>query len=223
MNFGRTWKIIFASTIGVLAIASGGAALLINETRVSPEAIQSSVMRADDAIERAWNMPVASSFQRKIDWQSNASLCGPASLANIFRSLGDPATTEQEVLTGTGLCRTGFCILGLTLDELAALALSKTQRTVTVIRDISADEFREHLKLSNSPDRRYLINFTRKAVFGAGAGHHSPIGGYLDTEDLVFVLDVNRAYQPWLIERARLFEAMNTRDGDKSRGLLLIQ
>jgi hypothetical protein len=168
-------------------------------------------------------MPVASSFQRKISWQSNASLCGPASLANIFRSLGDLATTEQTVLSGTGLCRTGYCILGLTLDELADLARSKTGRTVTVIRGISADEFLEHLKLSNSPDRRYLINFTRKAVFGAGAGHHSPIGGYLEAEDLVFVLDVNRAYQPWLIERSRLFDAMNTRDGDKSRGLMLIQ
>jgi hypothetical protein len=223
MNFGRSWKIVFATTIAVLAIASGGAALLINETRVSPGAIQSSVIRADDAIERAWNTPVAASFQRKIAWQSNASLCGPASLANIFRSLGDPATTEQQVLTGTGLCRTGYCIIGLTLDELAALARSKTQRTVTVIRDISADEFREHLKLSNSPDRRYLINFTRRTVFGAGAGHHSPIGGYLEAEDLVFVLDVNRAYQPWLVERARLFDAMNTRDGDKTRGLLLIQ
>ena len=223
MNFDRTWKIVSASAIVVLAIAAGAVAFLINETRVSPEAIQSSVIRADDAIEGAWNMPVAASFQRKIDGQSNASLCGPASLANVFRSLGDPATTEQQVLTGTGLCRTGYCIIGLTLDELAALARSKTQRTVTVIRDISADEFREHLKLSNSPDRRYIINFTRRAVFGAGAGHHSPIGGYLEAEDLVFVLDVNRAYQPWLIERARLFDAMNTRDGDKTRGLLLIQ
>jgi hypothetical protein len=147
----------------------------------------------------------------------HASLCGPASLASIFRSLGDPATTEQQVLTGTGPCRTGYCIIGLTLDQLAALARSKTQRTVTVIRDISADEFRDHLKLSNRPDRRYLINFTRKAVFGAGAGHHSPIGGYFEAEDLVFVLDVNRAYQPWLIERARLFDAMNTRDGEKTR------
>ena len=141
MNFSRSWKIVFASTIAALAIASAGAALLINETRVSPEAIQSSVIRAEGAIERAWNTPVASSFQRTITWQSNASLCGPASLANIFRSLGDPATTEQQVLTGTGLCRTGYCIIGLTLDELAALARSKTRRTVTVIRDISADEF----------------------------------------------------------------------------------
>jgi hypothetical protein len=58
---------------------------------------------------------------------------------------------------------------------------------------------------------------------GAGTGHHSPIGGYLEAEDLVFVLDVNRDYQPWLIERARLFAAMDTWDGNKKRGLLLIE
>ena len=39
----------------------------------------------------------------------------------------------------------------------------------------------------------------------------------------MFVLDVNRNFQPWLVERARLYEAMNTFDGSKKRGLLLIE
>ncbi len=60
-------------------------------------------------------------------------------------------------------------------------------------------------------------------IFAAGAGHYSPIGGYLENEDLVFVLDVNRDYHPWLVERTRLFDAMNTWDGDKKRGMLLIE
>jgi hypothetical protein len=67
------------------------------------------------------------------------------------------------------------------------------------------------------------VNFSRKAIFGAGVGHHSPIGGYLEDEDLVFVLDVNRNFQPWLIERTRLLAAMNTIDGEKTRGILLIE
>jgi hypothetical protein len=37
---------------------------------------------------RAWQMPVASTFNSHIAWQSNGSLCGPASIANIFRSIG---------------------------------------------------------------------------------------------------------------------------------------
>jgi retron-type reverse transcriptase len=34
---------------------------------------------------------------------------------------------------------------------------------------------------------------------------------------------VNRDYQPWLIERTRLFAAMDTWDGKRKRGLLLIE
>ena len=63
----------------------------------------------------------------------------------------------------------------------------------------------------------------RKPIFGDGVGHHSPIGGYLEAEDLVFVLDVNRNFRPWLVERSRLFAAMNTYDGNTKRGLLLIE
>ncbi|MGH8595872.1 MAG: phytochelatin synthase family protein, partial [Gammaproteobacteria bacterium] len=39
----------------------------------------------------------------------------------------------------------------------------------------------------------------------------------------VLVLDVNRDFQPWLIERSRLFLAMDTFDGKQKRGLLLIE
>ena len=56
-----------------------------------------------------------------------------------------------------------------------------------------------------------------------GFGHHSPIGGYLEAEDLVLVLDVNEKFKPWLVERSRLYDAMNTVDGDKKRGLLRIE
>jgi len=219
----KGWKVGLSFVLAsvVFAFASMGVALV--QTKVSPEAIRSSVSRTQDAIERAWNLPGAVSFRREVHWQSNASLCGPASLANVFRSFGEPATTEKTVLAETEFCWTGFCILGLTLDELADLARRKTRRTVTVLRDMNAEEFREHLRRSNDPGRRYIINFTRKAIFGAGSGHHSPVGGYLESEDLVFVLDVNRDYQPWLVESGRLFDAMNTWDGNKKRGMLLLQ
>jgi hypothetical protein len=88
---------------------------------------------------------------------------------------------------------------------------------------LGEEEFRQHLRRSNDPTRRYIVNFSRERIFGAGVGHHSPIGGYLPDEDLVFVLDVNSDYGPWLVERQRLFAAMNTLDGDHKRGLLLIE
>jgi phytochelatin synthase len=206
-----------------VALALGAVELVVNRTKVSAPAIASSVIHADDAIERAWKLPAAASFRHQISWQSNASLCGPSSLANVFRSFREDAASESSVLAGTGLCWTGFCIMGLTLDELAGLARAKTRRSVTVLREMSAEEFRDHLKRSNDPAHRYIINFDRKMIFGAGGGHHSPIGGYLAQQDLVFVLDVNRDYGPWLVERRRLFDAMNTWDGDQKRGMLLIE
>jgi hypothetical protein len=217
----KVWTAAFAAAMVSIVLALGGVEDILSRTKVSPEAIELSVIHTNDAVERAWKLPAAASFSHDVSWQSNASLCGPASLANVFRSLGEDATSERSVLAGTGLCWTGFCIMGLTLDELAGLARAKTRRKVTVLRDMSAEGFRAHLKRSNDPANRYIINFDRKMIFGAGAGHHSPVGGYLENEDLVFVLDVNRDYRPWLVERKRLFDAMNTWD-DKKRGMLLI-
>ena len=211
------------SVVACIALISGAAFLVAGQSGVSSEAIQSSVVRAPELIDRAWHLPVAASFNSELTWQSNGSRCGPASLANAFRSIGEEETTEAAVLDGTGKCWTGFCIIGLTLDELAEVAQQHTGRKVTVVRDLNAKEFREHMRRANDPDRRYIVNFTREKVFGGGGGHHSPIGGYMEAEDLVFVLDVNENYRPWLIKRERLFAAMDTFDGDKKRGLLLIE
>jgi phytochelatin synthase len=206
-----------------LVLLSGSAYFVTTRPSVPPEAIQDSVIHRPALIDRAWLLPVATTFKTEIAWQLNSSRCGPASVANAFRSLGEQQATEAEVLQGTGRCWTGFCFLGLTLDELADVARTKTRRKITVLRNLTEEEFREHMKRSNDPGRRYIINFTREKIFGAGVGHFSPIGGYLEAEDLVFVLDVNEHYKPWLIQRQRLFAAMDTLDGNKKRGLLLIE
>jgi len=219
----RVAKIALLAGVLALITLAGGAGLIVSQTKVSPDAIRSSVTRSEAGVEKAWKLPAASTFKRELTWQSNPSLCGPASIANALRSLGETATSENLVLAGTGRCWTGICFMGLTLDELAEITRLKTKRTVTVLRDLSPDQFQQHLRRANETGRRYIINFSRKEIFGAGTGHHSPIGGYLEAEDMVFVLDVNRDYQPWLIARARLFAAMDTWDGEKKRGLLLIE
>ena len=217
-------SLVFGAIAGV-GLLAGAALLIVAPAKVSQDAIQSSVTRSPELIDRAWKLPVAATYDADVTWQSNGSRCGPASVANAFRSIGEEETTEAEVLQGTGMCWTGFCIIGLTLDELAEVARTHTERKVSVLRNLTAEEFREHMKRANDPGRRYIVNFTREKIFGAGSGHHSPIGGYLEAEDMVFVLDVNENYKPWLIERERLFSAMNTidGDGDKKRGLLLIE
>jgi hypothetical protein len=209
--------------IAVVALLGAGATLIGSPFGVSQEAIQSSVIRSPELLDAAWKLPVAATFKREVTSQSNGSLCGPASVANVLRSLGEEETTEDEVLDGSGMCWTGYCIVGLTLDELAQVAQAKTKRKVSVLRNLTAEQFLEHMRRANDPGRRYIVNFTREKIFGGGGGHHSPIGGYLEAEDLVLVLDVNDAYKPWLVKRERLFSAMDTFDGDKKRGLLLIE
>lgn len=216
-------KYWFGGAAVVLILLAATPALLL-PAKIPQAVIDTSVVRTPALLEKAWQLPVARSFARDVTWQSNPSVCGPASLANTFRSLGESARTEDDVLGGTGRCWLfGICLGGLTLDELAEVARAKTQRKVTVLRDLTAEQFRDHLRYANDPSRRYLINFTRAKIFGGGVGHHSPIAGYLEEEDLVFVLDVNRDFQPWLIERERLFAAMDTLDGEKKRGMLLIE
>lgn len=207
-----------------LLLLLGGAGVVLGGPPQVPDAvIASSVTRTPALLERAWQLPAAAAYRRNLSFQSNGSVCGPASVANAFHSLGEPADSEARVLEGTGLCWTGICFGGLTLDQVAEVARAHTTRSVRVLRDLGLEAFRREMQRSNDPSRRYLVNFTRKAIFGAGGGHHSPIGGYLEQEDLVFVLDVNAKFQPWLVETARLHAAVDTLDGERKRGLLLLQ
>jgi hypothetical protein len=176
--------LISASLVGLFSAW----VLIVGQTKVSPQAIASSVIRTPMLVERAWRLPVAATFNRQITWQSNISRCGPAAVANAYRSLGEAAITEDKVLAGTGWCWTGLCILGLTLDELSEVARANTSRKITTLRDLSEDQFRLHLRQSNDLARRYIVNFSRDTIFGAGVGHYSPIGGYFEGEDLVFIL-----------------------------------
>jgi hypothetical protein len=177
-------------------------------------------------VERAWKLPVAAKYDHRLDPQRNVSVCGPASAANAFRSFGTEPRTVAAVLEGTGKCRLfGYCWNGVTLDELAHIMRKKTNGHVTVLRDLSLAEFREHMMRANEVGSRYLVNFHRGLLFGKGGGHHSPVGGYLADRDLVFVLDVNSNYGPWLVKTERLYEATNTVDPDSNlkRGLLVLK
>src|SRR2546430_5222763 len=128
-------------SIVVAAGLLGAGAVLVGQSKVPPRAIASSVTRTPALMERAWHLPVAATFNRQVSWQSNGSRCGPAAVANAYRSLGEAASTEGKVLAGTWSCWTGVCIMGLTVDELAKVAQTNTSRKVTVLRDLSENQF----------------------------------------------------------------------------------
>ncbi|HMH88314.1 MAG TPA: phytochelatin synthase family protein [Steroidobacteraceae bacterium] len=226
----RTRKIVVWTATAALLL--GGSAVVLPSLISAGSADYAHVVSIKETrdyqdpalLKKAWALPAAAAYRSDIDFQRNASVCGPASLVNVLHSLKQPGN-QESILQGTNFFTVlGYLPQGLTLDQLADLARMKLPRMVTVLRDMDLAAFREQLSHVNDPSRRYVINFSRGPLFATGGGHHSPLAGYLNEEDLVLVLDVNRKYGPWLVKSERLYEAMNTVDttAQKKRGLLLI-
>jgi hypothetical protein len=106
-------------SIGTLVAALVAGVIFLLPPTVPPEVIERSVIHEQTLLERAWRLPTASAFGHHVNYQSNQSLCGPASIANVLRSFGEPTDTERKVLAHTTKCWSGICFLGLSLDELA--------------------------------------------------------------------------------------------------------
>lgn len=215
--------------IGIAAFAAA-AALAYTALKPAPQppagfaSIRSqATFQAPALLEKAWALPVAATYPHPLQSQTNPSACGPTSVSNLLSSLTAPKSASEVASHGAG-CVAGFCFGGLTLAQLhdAAAPVLPGGWTVTVVHPASVEALRDELRHANDLKRRYLVNFHRFPLFGMGGGHHSPIGGYLEGDDLVFVLDVNANYGPWLVPTARLFEALDTVDGSSSekRGLL---
>jgi len=175
-------------------------------------------------LERAWQQPVAATYREGFEYQNNWAFCGPATVVNLFHSLGIDRYTQENLFDNTPLGYWKARILGLTLDEMAELIESTSDDDAVILRDLTREEFRARLRDTNDPTKRYLINFNRAPLFGVAIGHYSPIGGYLEDQDLVFVLDVLDKYKPFLVPADRLYEAMDTVDSEtgKKRGLILV-
>ncbi|MBL8950001.1 MAG: phytochelatin synthase [Myxococcaceae bacterium] len=170
----------------------------------------------DDArlLEKAWALPSAQRYAPL--WsQGFRAICGPTSVANVLRSM--------QLETGRNPFRR-FGLRAMSLDQIVSESaeLLPSPWRVSAVRPGSVDELRAQLRASNHEHVRFVANFSRAPLFGHGGGHHSPLGGYLEDEDLAFVLDVNASFGPWLVSPERLFEATNTTaDGStgKTRGL----
>jgi hypothetical protein len=75
------------------------------------------------------------------------------------------------------------------------------------------------------PNKRLVINYTRKAIGQNGDGHISPVGAYDADTDRVLVLDVAKyKYPPVWMTVADLYRAINTIDSgsNKTRGIVVV-
>ena len=135
--------------------------------------------------------------------QSLTSICGPTSVANVLRSMD--VRSEKNPFRRFGL-------RAMSLDEVVSESaeLVPAGWSVRAVRPRSVDALRAELRASNDERHRFVANFSRAPLFGGGGGHHSPLGGFLEDEDLAFMLDVNAGFGPWLVSVERLFDAVNT-------------
>jgi hypothetical protein len=143
-----------------------------------------SAHQNEKLLKRARALPVARLYgPQGYLFQSNPSVCGPTSIADILRSEGRPAD-PSSVMNGSGIWQIfGVLPEGLTLDQEAQIFERSSAKPAKKLRDLSLEEFRAEMAKSNDPSRRIILNFTRMPLFGRGQGHFSPILGYLADED----------------------------------------
>lgn len=223
-------RILFA-LLAVFLLVLAAAGITIGPLLFAPndyEGVPSIEARADyrpaDLMKVAWSLPVSRAYARTpFEFQNNPSFCGPASVANLLRSIGVPLDQHAVIQGSPYEPWFGVLIGGMTMDELARLLALRTRSRVTVVRDPTLGEFRALMATANDPRRRMIVNFHRGPMFGRGHGHFSPVLGYLPERDLVLVGDVNAEYRPYLAPVERLWRATDTIDSEtaQERGVIV--
>jgi hypothetical protein len=215
---------VLLTLAGIAAARIGPLLFAPNRYAGTPSIEQTASYRDPGLLSRAWALPAAAAYRRGgFVYQSNPSFCGPASIANVIRSLGGRMNQEQVVANTRYEPWFGILLGGLTLDEAADLLALRLKRRVQPVRAPDLATFRALLRRSNDPSVRMIVNFHRGPLFGRGHGHLSPILGYLEREDLVLVGDVNADYRPFLVSSERLLGAMRPVDSEtgQARGLIV--
>jgi hypothetical protein len=169
------------------------------------------------------------------------TFCGPATIAAVLNSLDIKRPvpqrlypwglfTQDTVFTAENQAIKPYPMVeheGLVLEQLAAFFNNLGVKAEFHHGD-SIDEatLRQTIKDTLSdPNKRLVINYTRKAIGQNGDGHISPVGAYDADTDRVLVLDVAKyKYPPVWMTVADLHKAIDTVDtgSNKTRGIVVV-
>ncbi len=123
-----------------------------------------------------------------------------------------------------------FFDAGLSLADLAKI-LSKVYDFEVKVKNVekndeeSHQKFRKKLKKYLADRKKFVVvNFDGKVVGNHTGGHFSPLAAFDAESDSVLVLDVALHKTTWYwVGVDKLWEAMNTKDGDTYRGYLVVE
>jgi hypothetical protein len=214
--------------IGLVIVAFLGGALLTYWIATPPESDRSLPAPLEPWVPHA---EITSSYDTDLASLTHAfrpqafrSFCGPSSMATVLRAYGKDA--DQKTVVPSTLAWLKVFYSGMSLAELGSLAQENGLQARVVYADsVDVNQFRELLKtnLGHAGDF-VLINYDRKALKQAGAGHISPIGAYDSSRDAFLVLDEAGYRYPFTwVPAPLLYAAARTRADDHFRGLLLVE
>jgi hypothetical protein len=156
--------------------------------------------------------------------QKYRSFCGPATIETVLRAYGHSDVTQASVFPSLSSKLDTF-YTGMSLAELAQLAQSSGLRAEIAYADsLDLEAFRARLKANlEQPGNFVVVNYDRRVLKQAGAGHISPIAAYDEARDAFLVLDEAAYRYPFTwIPAPLLYRATHTRAGDHFRGVLFI-
>ena len=169
------------------------------------------------------------------------TFCGPATIAAVLNSLDVKRPvpqrlypwglfTQDTIFTPENQAVKPYPMVeheGLVLEQLTAFFNNLGVKAELHHAD-TIDEARLRQTIKDTlaaPNKRLVINYTRKAIGQNGDGHISPIGAYDADTDRVLVLDVAKyKYPPVWMTVADLYKAINTIDSgsNKTRGIVVV-
>lgn len=156
--------------------------------------------------------------------QKYRSFCGPATIETVLRAYGHSQVSQTNVFPSLSTKMETF-YSGMSLAELAQLAKSAGLHTEIVYADsLDLETFRGRLKANlEQPGDFVVVNYDRRVLKQAGAGHISPIAAYDESRDTFLVLDEAAYRYPFTwVPATLLYQAAHTRADDHFRGVLFI-
>jgi hypothetical protein len=119
---------------------------------------------------------------------------------------------------------------GLTLTQLSRVLSEVYNLKTTIIYAENFDKkslnnFRKTvMKITRDNDKFLLVNFDGKILGNKTNGHISPLVAYDKSSDLVLIMDVALHKNQWFwTPLEKLYQAMNSKDGEQYRGFLIIE